>query len=366
MVGVLTDQVDPAGRPYAHTWEHSRNGPRTRGAQFLLLAVGVAVPGYGTTMLGSVDRSGGRPGRWLAAVLVLAACGGTATPDSTGGVAIRSALAARHRGHRCRRRRWPRGPRPRRPARSPMPQPVPSATRSRHPDRCATAGPSRPSPLGIPRPASGSWWRLPRGPRPTRRSRSPPVASTVAGRASAPVRPPRWGGRAPARSPTGAAGTEPRRPGSSPSARPRRGTARRSSSSATDRTPGCAACTGRCAPVTVGAPLRAPPRTTTSCTAPRAAGVEDEYLPSITGAYVHAAVIGANNEPDVSGDQPGETPFAAAIFLHRHADDGTTPKPTSGCVSLALDDLVATLALLDPSTSPRFAIGPTEWLRATA
>ncbi|HEY5874999.1 MAG TPA: hypothetical protein VIT64_06845, partial [Ilumatobacteraceae bacterium] len=75
----------------------------------------------------------------------------------------------------------------------------------------------------------------------------------------------------------------------------------------------------------------------------------DEYLPSITGSYVHAAVIGANNEPEVSGDAPGETPFAAAIFLHRHSyTAGGAVKPTSGCVSLAIEDLVPTLALIDP------------------
>jgi len=93
---------------------------------------------------------------------------------------------------------------------------------------------------------------------------------------------------------------------------------------------------------------------------------DDEYLPSITGAYVHAALIGANGEPDVSGDAPGEPPYAAAIFLHRHAYVGPNPKPTSGCVSLAIDDLVATLDLIDPSLTPRFAIGPTDWLASTA
>jgi L,D-peptidoglycan transpeptidase YkuD (ErfK/YbiS/YcfS/YnhG family) len=93
----------------------------------------------------------------------------------------------------------------------------------------------------------------------------------------------------------------------------------------------------------------------------------DEYLPNITGAYVHAAVIGANTEPDVSGDAPGETPYAAAIFLHRHAYTGSGEvKPTSGCVSLAIQDLVPTLALIDPALNPRFAIGPTDWLRTTA
>ena len=34
--------------------------------------------------------------------------------------------------------------------------------------------------------------------------------------------------------------------------------------------------------------------------------------------YSHAAVIGANLDP-ISGDAPGEIPYAAAIFLHRHS-----------------------------------------------
>jgi len=99
----------------------------------------------------------------------------------------------------------------------------------------------------------------------------------------------------------------------------------------------------------------------TSCPSP------DEYLPRITGAYAHAAVIGANTEPAVSGDAPGEIPFAAAIFLHRHAyTSAGAVKPTSGCVSLALEDLVPVLTLIDPVRNPHFAIGPTDWLRSTA
>ena len=77
-------------------------------------------------------------------------------------------------------------------------------------------------------------------------------------------------------------------------------------------------------------------------------------------------MIGANNEPDVSGDTPGETPYAAAIFLHRHAYTGDVAKPTSGCVSLALEDLVMALTAIDPAMAPHFAIGPTDWLRSTA
>jgi L,D-peptidoglycan transpeptidase YkuD (ErfK/YbiS/YcfS/YnhG family) len=97
------------------------------------------------------------------------------------------------------------------------------------------------------------------------------------------------------------------------------------------------------------------------CTSP------DEYLPSFVNSYAHAALIGANSEPDVSGDAPGEIPYAAAIFLHRHsyAADGVTPRPVSGCVTLALDDLRATLRLIDPAADPVFAIGPREYLLST-
>jgi L,D-peptidoglycan transpeptidase YkuD (ErfK/YbiS/YcfS/YnhG family) len=90
-------------------------------------------------------------------------------------------------------------------------------------------------------------------------------------------------------------------------------------------------------------------------------GPDDEYLPSI-GAYPHAALIGANMEPNVSGDAPGEIPYAAAIFLHRHAfvSGTSTTKPTSGCVSLSLVDLVATINAM--RSDVQFAIGPTDWL----
>ncbi len=95
-------------------------------------------------------------------------------------------------------------------------------------------------------------------------------------------------------------------------------------------------------------------------------GPHDEWLPRFGDVYSHAAVIGANLDP-ISGDAPGETPYAAAIFLHRHSYTATGgTRPTSGCVSLAYDDLVATIRLLDPDLSPHFAIGPTDWLRSTA
>lgn len=102
---------------------------------------------------------------------------------------------------------------------------------------------------------------------------------------------------------------------------------------------------------------------------PNCPGPDDEDLERIGGVYAHAAVIGANLDP-ISGDAPGETPYAAAIFLHRHnygggATSGTV-RPTSGCVSLAHQHLVDTLRLIDPALAPHFAIGPTAWLRSTA
>jgi L,D-peptidoglycan transpeptidase YkuD (ErfK/YbiS/YcfS/YnhG family) len=93
---------------------------------------------------------------------------------------------------------------------------------------------------------------------------------------------------------------------------------------------------------------------------------DDEWLPRFGDVYGHAAVIGANLDP-ISGDAPGETPFAAAIFLHRHSyATGGVTRPTSGCVSVAEGDLRATITLLDPALQPHFAIGPRDWLRSTA
>lgn len=76
---------------------------------------------------------------------------------------------------------------------------------------------------------------------------------------------------------------------------------------------------------------------------------DDEYLPAITTAYSRAALIDANMGPARSGDQAGEVPHAAGIFLHRFSyDDAGHSKPTSGCVSLAGDDLDAVLTALVP------------------
>lgn len=98
---------------------------------------------------------------------------------------------------------------------------------------------------------------------------------------------------------------------------------------------------------------------------PGCPGPDDEWLRGFGDAYAHAAVIGANLDP-ISGDDVGETPYAAAIFLHRHSYRDGAPKPTSGCVSLGYDDLVRTIRLIDPALDPHFAIGPTEWLRDSA
>jgi L,D-peptidoglycan transpeptidase YkuD (ErfK/YbiS/YcfS/YnhG family) len=94
-------------------------------------------------------------------------------------------------------------------------------------------------------------------------------------------------------------------------------------------------------------------------------GPDDEYLPSVRGAYDYAAVIGANLGTEISGDAPGEPAYAAAIFLHRFSYGGDgRPKPTRGCVSLALEDLIATIDLIDPARAPSFVIGTQSWLRS--
>jgi L,D-peptidoglycan transpeptidase YkuD (ErfK/YbiS/YcfS/YnhG family) len=101
----------------------------------------------------------------------------------------------------------------------------------------------------------------------------------------------------------------------------------------------------------------------------RCAGADDEYLPEFVTSYTNAALIGANMEPDVSGDGPGEIPYAAAIFLHRNvyvtpgATTGAT-KPTSGCVSLAQSDLTSVLVALRRDVL--FVMGPADWLLASA
>jgi L,D-peptidoglycan transpeptidase YkuD (ErfK/YbiS/YcfS/YnhG family) len=64
-------------------------------------------------------------------------------------------------------------------------------------------------------------------------------------------------------------------------------------------------------------------------------------------AYRHLGVIAFNTSPVVPGRGSG-------IFLHV-----STGRPTLGCVSLPLSQLVATLHWLRPSAAPRIAIGTT-------
>jgi L,D-peptidoglycan transpeptidase YkuD (ErfK/YbiS/YcfS/YnhG family) len=91
-----------------------------------------------------------------------------------------------------------------------------------------------------------------------------------------------------------------------------------------------------------------------------------EWLTSIGDVYGHAAIIGANLDP-ISGDEAGEPPLAAAIFLHRNSYSASgASRPTSGCVSLAQSDLEFALRLIDPDLGVRFAIGELSWLRDTA
>jgi len=84
----------------------------------------------------------------------------------------------------------------------------------------------------------------------------------------------------------------------------------------------------------------------------------DELLHSVGAAYEHVVLIGANTEPNVSGDAPGEPALASAIFLHRfsYTASGAT-KATSGCVSIAHQPLLTALRTIDPRLNPHFAIG---------
>lgn len=85
---------------------------------------------------------------------------------------------------------------------------------------------------------------------------------------------------------------------------------------------------------------------------------DDELLQLNIQSYEHAVLIGANTEPNVSGDAAGEIPYASAIFLHRSAVTSTgDAKATSGCVSIGHSQLLTAMRTIDPSLSPRFAIG---------
>jgi len=91
----------------------------------------------------------------------------------------------------------------------------------------------------------------------------------------------------------------------------------------------------------------------------------DELLSTYGAVYEHAALIGANTEPHVSGDAPGEIPYASAIFLHRTSYTSTgASKATSGCVSLAHDALLTAMRAIDPALNAHFAIGTSSQLQA--
>ena len=73
--------------------------------------------------------------------------------------------------------------------------------------------------------------------------------------------------------------------------------------------------------------------------------VTSEDLSRSPTAYRHLAVIGYNADPVVPGRGSG-------IFLH-----ASTGRPTLGCVSFPLPELLGTLRWLRPSSAPLIAIG---------
>jgi L,D-peptidoglycan transpeptidase YkuD (ErfK/YbiS/YcfS/YnhG family) len=79
--------------------------------------------------------------------------------------------------------------------------------------------------------------------------------------------------------------------------------------------------------------------------------VTSEDMSRSPTAYRHLAVIDYNTHPIVPGRGSG-------IFLHR-----STGRPTLGCVSLPLAQLLTVLRWLDPAASPRIVIGTTATIR---
>jgi L,D-peptidoglycan transpeptidase YkuD (ErfK/YbiS/YcfS/YnhG family) len=82
--------------------------------------------------------------------------------------------------------------------------------------------------------------------------------------------------------------------------------------------------------------------------------VTSEDLSRSPTAYRHFAVIRYNADPVVPGRGSG-------IFLH-----ASTGRPTLGCVSLPVPQLVATLRWLRPATKPLIVIGTTAQMRASS
>jgi L,D-peptidoglycan transpeptidase YkuD (ErfK/YbiS/YcfS/YnhG family) len=79
--------------------------------------------------------------------------------------------------------------------------------------------------------------------------------------------------------------------------------------------------------------------------------VTSEDMSRSPTAYRHLAVIDYNTHPIVRGRGSG-------IFLHR-----STGRPTLGCVSLPLAQLVTVLRWLDPAASPLIVIGTAATIR---
>ena len=79
--------------------------------------------------------------------------------------------------------------------------------------------------------------------------------------------------------------------------------------------------------------------------------VTSEDMSRSPTAYRHLAVIDYNRHPIVRGRGSG-------IFLHR-----STGRPTLGCVSLPLAQLVTVLGWLDPAASPLIVIGTASTIR---
>ena len=77
-----------------------------------------------------------------------------------------------------------------------------------------------------------------------------------------------------------------------------------------------------------------------------------EALWTITQSYWHAVVIDYNRAPVVPGK-------GSAMFVHVRNEN-----PTSGCVAVDLDQMVALIRWLDPAKAPKIAIGTDTMLTA--
>jgi L,D-peptidoglycan transpeptidase YkuD (ErfK/YbiS/YcfS/YnhG family) len=75
-----------------------------------------------------------------------------------------------------------------------------------------------------------------------------------------------------------------------------------------------------------------------------------EALWTITQSYWHAVVIDYNRSPVVPGR-------GSAMFVHVRNEN-----PTSGCVAVDLDQMVALVRWLDPARAPKIAIGTDDML----